>query len=86
MDPISQLGWGTPQAAMGDGTARLVRDVFAAGDTVHEAALMEMGVDSNDETDSRDGTTGAEGDASTAVAQTTACSEVGYMEGIVHAA
>ena len=89
MDPIAQYGWGTPGNALGDGTARLVRDVFVAGDMVHEAALVEIGVarhdmgeDINDEADSRESTLEADGDASAPHIQNPHGREEGHMEGI----
>lgn len=81
MDLITQLGWGTPQNDVGEGTARLVRDVLVAGDMVHEAALLEMGVDNNDNADGRDCTQETEGDASAAGTHNPGNSEEGYVEG-----
>ena len=86
MDPMSQLGWGASQNAVRNGTARMLRDAFAAGDTVHEAALLEMGVDSNDDMDCREGTTETEGEESTGGSQTSGFGEEGYAEGIGRAA
>lgn len=81
MDPSAQLGWGTPQNEVGDGTARLVRDVFAAGDMVHEAALMEVGVDNNNEAEHRGCMPETGGDVSVVVAENPGGSEEGYVEG-----
>lgn len=81
MDPMTQHGWGTPQNAIGNGTTRLVRDVFVAADRVHEAALLEMAAYSNDEADNMDSTQHTEGDASEAGMQNQGCSEERYEKG-----
>ena len=81
MDHTTQLGWNTPQNEVSGATARLVRDVFVAGDMVHETALLEMGVDINGEVDSDGRTQESEGESSTAGEQNPPRSEEGHVEG-----